>query len=51
MTSLNPPTHEENAIAFSRSLRAFHSNQQVKKSPISFNTAKKSNRFHPAAAF
>jgi hypothetical protein len=23
------PTHEENALAFSRSLRAFHYNQQV----------------------
>jgi hypothetical protein len=28
---LNLPTHEENAIAFSRSLRAFRANQQSAK--------------------
>ncbi|MDP4155476.1 MAG: hypothetical protein Q8929_07535, partial [Bacillota bacterium] len=38
-TSSNMPTHEGNAIAFSRSLRAFHSNQQGKKSTIFFYTA------------
>jgi len=38
--SSNLPTHEGNALAFSRSLRAFHYNQQDVKTTFSFNRAK-----------